>query len=322
MTLEEFIETNPSSYGAGNLNLLYSSSVSGSENVPIAPFHLQGLSIPFSSLNGVNVTAALKEVETFRFDYPTGQLTARITGRQQRTNYYYFTFTEIVTNTLPSSFNFSGDPIIGETPSVFVPYVTLNFNNSPYNPLSNNSEGSKTNPYIQKVDRLTSQFNPTNLDSIISGSGTSAELQQCAYTKTGIINGKYNGSKNAGITQVISREYNKANLTATVEANQVASDRPAVGLLTFEGSLHASDADTATVKDILNADRTKVEILFETVLSGSHPNKFYPNFPKVGNTVFGLEGNRTFKLTNNKIYSIDTDEVLTTNNVGVVTLVE
>jgi len=127
---------------------------------------------------------------------------------------------------------------------------------------------------------------------------------------------------NAGITQVISREYNKANLTATVAANQIASDRPAVGLLTFEGSLHASDADTTTVKDILNADRTKVEILFETILSGSHPNKFYPNFPKVGNTVFGLEGNRTFKLTNNKIYSIDTDEVLTTDNVGVVTLVE
>lgn len=322
MTLEEFIETNPSSYGTGNMNLLYSSSVSGSNNVPIAPFHLQGLSIPFNSKNSVNVTAALKEVQTFRFDYPTGQLTATITGRQQRTNYYYFTFTEIVTNTLPGTLSFSGDPIIEETPSVFVPYVTLNFNNSPYNPLGNNSEGSKTNPYIQKVDRLTSQFNPTNLDSIISGSGTSAELQQCAYTKTGIINGKYHGSKNAGITQVISREYNKQNLTATVVANQVSSDRPAVGLLTFEGSLHASDADTATIKDILNADRTKVEILFESVLTGSHPNKFYPNFPKVGNTAFGLEGNRTFKLTNNKIYSIDTDEVLTTNNLGVVTLVE
>ena len=322
MTLEEFIETNPSSYGTGNMNLLYSSSVSGSNNVPIAPFHLQGLSIPFSSKNSVNVTAALKEVQTFRFDYPTGQLTATITGRQQRTNYYYFTFTEIVTNTLPGTLSFSGDPIIEETPSVFVPYVTLNFNNSPYNPLGNNSEGSKTNPYIQRVDRLTSQFNPTNLDSIISGSGTNAELQQSAYTTTGIINGKYHGSKSAGITQVISREYNKQNLTATIAANQVSSDRPAVGLLTFEGSLHASDADTATVKDILNADRTKVEILFESILTGSHPNKFYPNFPKVGNTVFGLEGNRTFKLTNNKIYSIDTDEVLTTNNLGVVTLVE
>ena len=322
MTLEEFIETNPSSYGTGNMNLLYSSSVSGSNNVPIAPFHLQGLSIPFNSKNSVNVTAALKEVQTFRFDYPTGQLTATITGRQQRTNYYYFTFTEIVTNTLPGTLSFSGDPIIEETPSVFVPYVTLNFNNSPYNPLGNNSEGSKTNPYIQKVDRLTSQFNPTNLDSIISGSGTNAELQQSAYTTTGIINGKYHGSKSAGITQVISREYNKQNLTATIAANQVSSDRPAVGLLTFEGSLHASDADTATVKDILNADRTKVEILFESILTGSHPNKFYPNFPKVGNTAFGLEGNRTFKLTNNKIYSIDTDEVLTTNNLGVVTLVE
>ena len=43
MTLQEFIETRPQSYGRGNINLLYSSSVSGSDDVPIPPFHIQGL---------------------------------------------------------------------------------------------------------------------------------------------------------------------------------------------------------------------------------------------------------------------------------------
>ena len=322
MTLQEFIETNPSSYGNGNMNLLYSSSVSGSGSVPIAPFHLQGLAVPFSSKNGVTISDALKEVETFRFDYTTGQLSAKITGRQQKNNYYYFTFDEIVVNELPTSTNFTGDPIFTGSESVFVPFVTVNFNNSPYNPLSNNSEGSKTNVTFQRVDRMTSQFNPTNLDSIISGSSTAAELQECAYEKTGVINGRYNGSKNAGITQIISRQYNKAKLSATVSANQVAADHPSIGLLTFEGSIHATDADTTAVKNILNADREIVDILFTTAISGSHPNKFFPSFPKIGNTIFGLEGNRTFKLTNNKIYSIDTDEVLKTNNLGVVTAVE
>ena len=77
---------------------------------------------------------------------------------------------EIVVNSLPSALNFSGDPIIDDTPAVFVPYVTLNFNNSAYNPLANNSEGSKKTPTQQKIDRTTSQFNPTNLTAIISAS--------------------------------------------------------------------------------------------------------------------------------------------------------
>ena len=61
---------------------------------------------------------------------------------------------------------------------------------------------------------------------------------------------------------------------------------------------------------------------FTSQLSGSHPNKLFPSFAKTADTIFSIEGNRTFKLTNNKIYSIDTDEVLTTNNLGAVTLVE
>ena len=147
-------------------------------------------------------------------------------------------------------------------------------------------------------------------------------MQECAYEKTGLINGRYNGSKNAGITPIISRVYNKQNLTTLIANNQSTSDHPAIGLLTFEGSLHASDADTTAVKNILNADRDIGDILFTTALTGSHPSKFFPNFPKIGSTVFGLEGNRTFKLTNSKIYSIDTDEVLTINNLGTVSTIE
>ena len=321
MTLQDFLSTPPQSYGQGNMNLLYSSSISGSGSTPVAPFHIQGLAIPFTSVNGVNVAAALKEVETFRFDYPTGQLSAKITGRQQKSGFYYFTMEEIVVNSLPSALNFSGDPIIDDTPAVFVPYVTLNFNNSDYNPLTNNSEGSKKTPTQQKIDRTTSQFNPTNLTAIILGSATDAEMQECSYTKTGIINGKYNGSKTTAAGQ-ISRQYHKQQFTTSVNNQAIAANEPAINLVTFKASLHASDANTTTIKDILNADRDIVDVLFNSQLSGSHPNKLFPSFAKVADTIFSIEGNRTFKLTNNKIYSIDTDEVLTTNNLGAVTLVE
>ena len=61
MTLQEFIDTNPNSYGATNANLLYSSSVSGSESVPIAPFTLEGITIPLT-IGGINLAPTLKEV--------------------------------------------------------------------------------------------------------------------------------------------------------------------------------------------------------------------------------------------------------------------
>lgn len=321
MTLQDFLATPPQSYGQGNMNLLYSSSISGSGSTPVAPFHIQGLAIPFTSVNGVNIAAALKEVETFRFDYPTGQLSAKITGRQQKSGFYYFTMEEIVVDSLPSELNFSGDPIINDTPTVFVPFVTLNFNNSDYNPLANNSEGSKKTPTQQKIDRTTSQFNPTNLSAIVSGSATDAEMQECSYTKTGILNGKYNGTKTTAAGQ-ISRQYHKQQFTNTVNNQAIAANEPAINLVTFKASLHASDANTTTIKEILNADRDIVDVLFNSQLSGSHPNKLFPSFAKVADTIFSIEGNKTFKLTNNKIYSIDTDEVLTTNNLGAVTLVE
>ena len=111
MTLQEFIETRPQSYGTGNINLLYSSSVSGSNDIPIPPFHLQGLAVPFTSKEGTSIGAALKEVEKFRFEFVTGQVTAMITERQQKNSYYYFTFEEVVVNTLPSSVDAAGNTV-------------------------------------------------------------------------------------------------------------------------------------------------------------------------------------------------------------------
>lgn len=321
MTLQEFLETRPQSYGRGNINLLYSSSISGSDDTPIAPFSLEGLSIPFTSLNGVNVGDALKEVETFRFDYPTGQISAEIIGRQQRNEYYTFTFEPIVTNTLPSSVDFQGNNIYESSSCVFVPYITQDFNNSAYNPTNNNSEGSKNSPSVRKVDRQTSQFNATNLTAINAGTATVAEIQEDFHTKTGFLNGKYNGTKTTGMGAV-SRQYNKSLFTSTVLTGSVRADEPSKGLLTFKGSIHADDAGTTAIKNLSEGERDVVNILFETALSGSHPNKVFPNFPRTGNNLFSLDGNRPVKTVSSKVYAIDTDQVFTTNNLGAVTLVE
>ena len=318
MTLQEFIAQRPQSYGSGNANLLYSSSVSGSGNTPIPPFHLQGLTIPFTSQEGTNVAAAFKELTNINFDYTTGTVEAKITGRQKRNQYFYFTFEEVVVNQLPTVIG--GNPIYGDSEFVFTPYVTLAFNNNDYNPLINNSEGSKRNATVQKVDRFADAVNPTNFDAILSQSAESAELQNCAYSKTGLISGRYNGSKNtaAGSTHLA----NKAELTSYVTSNAITGNNPAQAYKVFEGSTHSDDADTSTIKQINQSDRKLTKVFFQSEISGSHPTKSFPDFPSLTTLVFTEEGNSLISLVKSKVYSIDKGQVFTTNQLGEVTLVE
>ena len=318
MTLQEFIAQRPQSYGNGNANLLYSSSVSGSDNTPVAPFHLQGLTIPFTSQEGTNVAAAFKEVTNINFDYKTGTVEAKITGRQKRNEYFYFTFEEVVVNSLPETIGDS--TVYNDSEFVFVPYATLAFNNNDYNPLINNSEGSKRNSKSQKVDRSTDAVNPTNLQAILAQTAEAAELQNCAYTKTGLINGRYNGTKTTSAGSVnIS---NKSLLTSFVSSNTIAGNNPAQAYKLFEGSTHSDDADTATIKGINQSDRKLTKVFFQSVISGSHPSKIFPSFPSTGNLVYIEEGNSLISLVNSKVYSIDKGQVFTTNQLGEVTLVE
>lgn len=318
MTLQEFIASRPQSYGTGNANLLYSSSVSGSDSTPIAPFHLQGLTIPFTSQEGTNVAAAFKEVTEINFTYTTGTVTAKITGRQKRSEYFYFTFDEVVVNQLPTELG--GINTFENSEFVFVPYSTLEFNNNDYNPLMNNSEGSKRNAKVQKVDRFADAVNPTNFDAILSQSAEFAEIQNCSYTKTGIINGKYNGSKFTAAGSAY--ELNKDFLTSYVNNNSIAGNSPAQSVKGFKGSIHSSDADTNTIKNINQSDREIVRIFFNSEISGSHPAKSFPSFPNSGSYIFTEQGNDLVRTVGSKIFSIDKGEVFTTNELGGVTLVE
>lgn len=319
MTLQEFITTNPLEYGEGNGSILYSSSLSGS--TPVAPYYIIGVTLPYTSKNDIYVEPILRTVDSIRFSFTSGSIIANITGKQKRSGYYYFNVTPFATNYLPVTVDTQNINIYDDSEFIFTPYTTIGFNNSDYNPLINNSEGSKLSSKVRKVDRSGDAANPTNIQAILSQSATFAEIQNCSYTKVGLINSRYNGSK-ATAAGPIPREYNKSLFTTKVNNGAIPGNEPAINLITFQGSRHASDADTTAIKAILNADRTVEDILFNVQLSGSHPNKSYPSFPKSGSFIYGVTGGRTFKLTSQKIYSIDTDQVFTTNNLGGVTLVE
>ena len=320
MTLQEFIETRPQSYGNGNANLLYSSSVSGSEDVPIAPFTLQGITLPFTTQEGIDISAAYKEVNVIKFSYPTGTIAATITGRQKRSQYFYFTFEPVIVNQLPTSLDSAGNTVEEDSEFVFVPYTTLTFNNNDYNPLINNSEGSKRNSKTRKVDRFADAVNPTNIQAIISQSAEFAEIQNCSYTKIGIINGRYNGTKATSAGPIT--EYNKEIFVSRVNANSILGNSPAQSYKGFQGSTHPSDADTTTIKAITQSDRELKEIYFNSVITGVHPTKSFPNFPSSGSFLYTEDGNVLVRLVGSKVYSIDKGQVFTTNELGGVILVE
>ena len=318
MTVEEFIESNPNLYGNNNVNLFYSSSVSAS--IPQAPFTIKGISVQSNSGNGIDIDSALKGVETFRFDFSGTQLEAPVNGRIKRAGYIYFSLLPTVTNTLPTDVDVVGNTIERDSEFIFIPYIQTNFNNNDYNPLMNNSEGSKTNVVAQVVDRTTDAIVPTNLDAILSGNAEAAEIQNCSYTKRAVISSRYLGSKTSAAGPVYS--LNKDNQTTFVINNTVSGSAPATPFKFFEGSQHTADASTSTVKAISTSDRDILEVYFDSVISGSHPNKTYPSFPTVGNYLFQEVNNQFQRLPGKKVFSIDKNEVYTTDDFGQVTLVE
>jgi len=318
MTVGEFIESNPNLYGSNNVNLFYSSSVSAS--IPQAPFTIKGISIQSNTADGIDIDSALKGVETFRFDFGGTQLEAPVNGRIKRAGYIYFSLVNTVTNNLPTDIDIVGNTIEQNSEFVFIPYVQTNFNNNDYNPLMNNSEGSKTNVVAQVVDRTTDAIVPTNFDAIITNNAEPAEIQNCSYSKRAVISSRYLGSKTSAAGPVYS--LNKKEQTTFVINNTVSGSAPATPFKFFEGSQHSADADTTTIQQISTSDREIIEVYFDSIISGSHPNKTYPAFPTVGNFLFQEVNNQFQRLPGKKVFSIDKNQVYTTDDFGQVTLVQ
>ena len=324
MNLEEFINTNPNFYGNGNANLFYSSSISGSDNVPIAPFVIQGISIPNSDLNSNNLISPLKEVTKFKFDFGGQRIEAIITGRQKKNDYTFFSVDPITVNNLPAEDGF-GSRVEDESEFVFNPYFESGYFNNDYNPLQGNSNLLLRNSATMVVDRQASQITPGNLDALIAGTAEKAEIVNSFNTTAGLISGRHVGSKttSAGAKVDISAvSSSKESFTRAVLANAGKNVEPAIVFKSFEGSTHPDDAISNTIKGL--ADRDKINIFFKeyrTTISGALE---YPNFPRVGSTIFldREDSKELRKAANAKLYSIQTNQVFVTNEAGNVSAIE
>jgi hypothetical protein len=301
MTEQEFITTDPTIYGLGNINLFVSSSISGSELVPIAPYRVLGLTIPFSSKNGLDVFNAIQQVNSFKFDFPDGPISLEVLTRQKRQGYFFIRTNEVILDEIPALGNL-GLYRFENSEFVFEPYIGQSFYNSDFNPLINTTNEAKRNNVRRVVDRAANQAQPTNLDAILSGSAEFAQVQNCSYTKTGIVLSRYNGTKET--------------------SRGILGNDPALGLVRFKASIHPNDSDITTIKEIQLSDREIVNIYFDAKLTGSHPDKFLESFPVSGSFLYIEDETRIVKLPNTKVYSVDKNQVFTLNQFGGVTLVQ
>ena len=298
MTELEFISTNPTNYGSGNANLLYSSSVSGSDNVPLAPYLIQGLSIPFSTKDGTSVVAALKSVEKFRFTFADSIIVAEVTEKKQQSGFFYYRLNPFFTNTLPSEIDESGNTFEADSIFTFIPYVAENFNSSDYNPLINNSEQSSLNATRQVVDRTSNAAIPTNLAAIIAGGAKAAEIQDSTYTAAGLANGRFKGTK--------------------LTSGSLVGNDPALNLKSFNALLFELDADNGVITGSSTAEAKEVYFALRNTIrniyTGSIPQ--LPEGKDLGSLIFSEEGSKFIRVVNKKIFAADSGYIFETNEFG------
>ena len=83
--------------------------------------------------------------------------------------------------------------------TILEPYFSSNFSRAfDCQPLLNNTQGERPNPFLQDLDYQTSQTVPVNYQAVVSESATKATVPESNYTQLASTNIRYNGSKNTG----------------------------------------------------------------------------------------------------------------------------
>lgn len=279
-TLEEFKNINPETYATNRVTLF----VSGT-----GPYTIKAMSFPIADSNPGNFKAVLQQVDKIRFNFEGTSKEATVSDRQLQqgsgglSDYMYFEFVPFSSNTLPSYME-SSLPAEQDSRFNFIPYFSFNFITNDYNILLNNSERSKLSVSRRKVDRVSSQANPTNLNAIISQSATLAESQECNYTKRSVITPRYLGSK--------------------LTSGSVRFDDPALTYIPFKASLHGSSVSYDKIISIPLDQRVIDTLYFNPVFPGD-----LKSVPTEGRPIYKEDGNKFVRLENVKFYIPDANIV-------------
>ena len=304
---------------------------------------IQAINVPFESANDIDVQESLQQLTKITLKLKNGhegvtEIIATVKSKTRKTGYFFLQLNEVNfldgqgglvsssynQNFGTSSFNFESkdgrlltDPLnngsFAEIPTssqdeavLLDPFVVGSFTNSDFEPLLSNATNIKEISNKFKVDRKEDQANPKNFNAIINRNAELADVQESNYEDSGIINARYVGTK--------------------LTNNNIEGDDPLQTFIQFEGSQHDDEAEDAAIKAIDAQERT-IEAFYFNVSSSfvteSAPNAFVqPKQPLVSNYIyqFDNETRRYQRVVERKIFLLETNQTITTNESGVVTI--
>ena len=152
-----------------------------------------------TSLNGLDTTSTLEDLQDFRIDIlsPTGTYeTHTVISIQEQVNYFLYTL-------VPDGITYTSTTYLDRL-VVFSPVDNTAFINSNYDVLVNNAGAARFNDEFFDVDFSTNAITAVNRVNVISasrgtGSATPSTTPASNYTTARIANPRYNGSKTNSI---------------------------------------------------------------------------------------------------------------------------
>lgn len=172
-----------------------------------SPYTILNLSVPVLDSSGNNLREYLQQVQQITIPLSTGgNVTLSILSKSEsltttpaglQVGYFIFDVQQVVMP-VPSA------PIISQGLVALSPFIkSLAFNSSPYNVLQGFLDKPRTSEFIMKCDRYktagisgsANYTGPLNINQLLIGSASKAEVQDSYYSSTGWTNSRYEGSK-------------------------------------------------------------------------------------------------------------------------------
>lgn len=202
------------------------------------------MNVSSTACNGINTFDALSGIQTITVPINGTSYTFVVLTRELKTGYYFFTVQPKYINDLVG--DVSNYDVADCTFVTFLPSANdATFETSDYNATIGNAIDTRLNTFFFDVDRVKNQTQPTNYQSIISGSANYAPVQDSNYSSIGFIRGRHVGTKTTSEDFGID---------------------PALIATTFEGSVYTINKDDFSICSQSVSERPNEEYLFSPSL--------------------------------------------------------
>jgi len=236
----------------------------------------------------IGITISLFNCNQINFSYSLSQLTSIIINgteipiltKTPFDSHYYYETTPTSIDVDASNLN-DGCFLVELIPSI----DPIPFTYNTYNAILGNSETSRNNSFAYDVDRSSDQIKPKNIIAILEDTASPAKFQDSSYTDSGLINGRYNGSKTNIDDYGIS-----PSLTGT----------------SFEASIYLSSSLDGFICSQSLSDRTVETYIF----TGKD------EIPTSGSAIFQFNGNQIVPVRNKKMWVKSNTRVLYIDELG------